>query len=87
VELLGTEARARVFPAPTLYRTEHGAPHDTTVQLPKALPEPWTAIAGHFIDCCLDGVKCRAPLRHGLVVQQMMEALLRSAKTGREERL
>lgn len=87
VELLGTAAGARVFPTPTFYRTAHGAPHDTTVKIPKALSEPWTAIAGHFIDCCLDGVACRAPLRHGLVVQQMMESLLRSAKTGREERL
>jgi len=87
VELMGTKAGGRVFPTPILYGTEHGAPHDTIVKLPKALPEQWNAIAGHFIDCCLDGVKCQAPLRHGMMVQQMMEALLRSAKTGREERL
>ena len=47
----------------------------------------WDVIAGHFIACILDGARCEAPLRHGLVVQQMMEAILRSAETGREVRL
>ncbi|MFT5369878.1 MAG: putative dehydrogenase [Candidatus Latescibacterota bacterium] len=44
-------------------------------------------IAGHFIDCILDGTTSDAPLRHGLQVQQMMEALLKSAETGREVRI
>jgi predicted dehydrogenase len=82
IELFGTEAGARLSPL-TLYRTVHGAPQDTTVKLPKG-PEVWDVIAGHFIDCILDGVTCEAPLRHGLVVQQMMEALLASAATGQE---
>jgi predicted dehydrogenase len=43
-------------------------------------------VADHFIDCVLDGIACGAPLRHGLVVQEMMEGLLRSAVTGREVR-
>lgn len=44
-------------------------------------------IAAHFVDCIVDGVECEAPLRHGLIVQQMMEALLKSAQTGKEVRL
>jgi len=35
----------------------------------------------------LDGVPCAAPLRHGLIVQEMMEALLESADTGTEVRI
>ncbi len=46
----------------------------------------WNAIADHFIACILDGVPCKAPLRHGLIVQQMMEGLLHSAEVGREIR-
>ena len=46
----------------------------------------WNAIADHFISCILDGVPCKAPLRHGLIVQQMMEGLLRSAEVDREIR-
>ncbi|MDE0430678.1 MAG: Gfo/Idh/MocA family oxidoreductase [Caldilineaceae bacterium] len=46
----------------------------------------WNAIADHFVACILDGVPCRAPLRHGLIVQEMMEGLLRSAEVGHEIR-
>ena len=46
----------------------------------------WNAIAEHFIACIVDGVPCQAPLRHGLIVQEMMEGLLRSAEIGQEVR-
>jgi len=82
IELFGTEAGARLRPL-TLYRTVNGAPQDITVELPRSV-KPWDHIAEHFIACILDGVPCKAPLRHGLIVQEMMEALLRSAETGRE---
>lgn len=85
IELFGTEAGARLRPL-TLYRTVNGAPQDATVELPKG-SEPWDHIAGHFIACILDGAECRAPLRHGLIVQEMMEALLKSAESGCEVRL
>jgi len=81
IELFGTEAGARMNPL-TLYRTENGAPQDITVNLPRG-PEAWDNIANHFIECILDGKECMAPLRHGLIVQQMMEALLKSARTGK----
>jgi predicted dehydrogenase len=85
IELFGTEAGARLRPL-TLYRTVNGAPQDTTVDLPEG-PKVWDHIAAHFIECILDGVPCQAPLRHGLIVQSMMEALLESARTGHEVRL
>jgi predicted dehydrogenase len=85
IELFGTEAGARLRPL-TLYTTNNSAPRDTTVELP-ASPTAWDNLAGHFVDCILDGIACEAPLRHGLIVQEMMEALLKSAETGREVRL
>jgi len=85
IELFGTEAGGKLSPL-TLYRTVNGAPEDISVHLPKP-PEAWDLIAGHFIDCILDGIPCEAPLRHGLIVQQMMEAVLKSAETGKEVRL
>jgi predicted dehydrogenase len=85
IELFGTEAGARVFP-PTLYRTVDGAPSDTTVRLPRR-PSGFGPVAAHFMACVLDGVPCQAPLRHGLTVQRMLEALLNSAESGREVRL
>jgi predicted dehydrogenase len=94
IELFGTEAGAKLRPL-TIYRTQNGAPQDVTVDLPKgafsARVSPgeqvvWDSIADHFIACILDGIECEAPLRHGLIVQEMMEGLLRSAALGREVR-
>jgi predicted dehydrogenase len=85
IELFGTEAGARLTPL-TLYRTHDGTPHDTTVKIPGG-PSAWDHLAGHFIECITRGVPCSAPLRHGLEVQRMMEALLKSAKTGKEVRI
>jgi predicted dehydrogenase len=82
VELFGTEAGIRQRPL-TIYRTVNGAPQDITVTLPEK-PTSWDNLAAHFIECVLDGVPCQSPLRHGLIVQQMMEGLLESAETGRE---
>ncbi len=94
IELFGTEAGAQLHPL-TLYKTVNRVPQDITVTLPTGpaypggptVPTPWDNIAEHFINCILDQIPCEAPLRHGLIVQEMMEALLRSAKTGKEERL
>jgi len=75
-------AGARLNPL-TLYRTVHDAPQDITIELPKG-PSAWDMIADHFIECILDGKECEAPLRHGMIVQGMLEAMLDSGQTGRE---
>jgi len=86
IELFGTEAGAKLRPL-TLYTTVNDAPQDQTVALPDKDTTSWDTLAGHFIDCIVDGIPCEAPLRDGLAVQGMMEALLRSAKLGREVRM
>jgi predicted dehydrogenase len=88
LELLGTEAGARLKPL-TLYRTINGVEQDITINHPQQgnRDAPWDNVADHFIGCILDGWPCQAPLRHGLVIQQMMEALLESAERGREVRI
>jgi len=85
IELFGTETGAQLIPL-TLYCTVNGAPQDISVKLPKG-PVAWDHIAAHFIECILDGIECSAPLRHGLIVQEMLEAMLESARMGREVRL
>ena len=85
IELFGTQAGARMNPL-TLYRTEEGVEQDLAVKIRHPV-DAWDRIAGHFIGSILDGTPCQAPLRHGLQVQQMMEALLKSAATGREVRV
>jgi len=82
VELFGTRGGAGMEPL-KLYTTVDGAPQDIDVKLPKG-PVAWDLIAGHFLDCILDGTPCQAPLRHGLIVQLMLEAVLESGRKGRE---
>lgn len=88
IELFGTEAGAKLKPL-TVYRTVDGAFQDITINHPLSANRDvaWDKVADHFIECILDGVACQAPLRHGLIVQEMMEALLESAQSGHEVRL
>ena len=86
IELFGTNAGATLSPL-TLYRNDGSAPQDVKVDLPRGGEASWNAIAAHFIDCVLKGKSADAPLRHGLIVQQMMEGLLKSASTGKEVKL
>jgi predicted dehydrogenase len=84
MEVFGTEGGARLEPL-TLYRTLDGRPADLSVRPPKG--EGFAGVSAHFIACVLDGVPCEAPLRHGLEVQRMLEAVLTSAAERREVRL
>ena len=84
IELFGTESGAQLSPL-KFYRTENNKPEDISPELPKG-PSAWDNIANHFIECILDGKECTAPLRHGLMVQEMMEAVLKSGETGKEVR-
>lgn len=86
IELFGTEAGAKLHPL-TLYKTVNGAPQDTTVDLEDDRVFYAQTIFGHFADCVRNGTPEAAPLRHGLIVQQMLEAMLESAKTGAEVQL
>ena len=91
MELFGTDAGAQLRPL-TLYRTDHNNEQDITVDLPRGGKASWGKaswdnIAAHFVDCIRTGKPCSAPLRHGLLVQKMMEALLKSSEVGKEVRI
>jgi hypothetical protein len=68
-----------------IYRTVDGNALDSTITFPKG-PTPWEHMASHFVDCIIDGVECEDPLRHGMIVQSMLEAVLESGASGREIR-
>ena len=87
IELFGTKAGAQLRPL-TIYRMNGELEENATIDIPESTNElAWDNLAGHFIDSILDGTPCAAPLRHGWLVQRMMEGLLKSAETGQEVRL
>ncbi len=72
------EFEARVF-------TEHdGALWETKLQQGLA---PCPSAYQEFVDACLDGRETIAPGEHGLAVQQVLDAIYKSAATGREVRI
>jgi predicted dehydrogenase len=81
IELFGTEGGAKLEPL-TLYRTVNGRPQDISVEIERDPHALSRIIFGHFVDCVRNGVECEAPLRHGFIVQRMMEAMLESGQTG-----
>lgn len=88
IELFGTEAGATLSPLKAYRTDKKGDFEDIDIAIPKGKYKgSWDAIADHFIECILDDVECKAPLRHGLIVQRMMEGLLTSGETGREVHL
>ncbi|MDA0841373.1 MAG: Gfo/Idh/MocA family oxidoreductase [Planctomycetota bacterium] len=85
IELFGTDAGSTLNPL-TIYKCNGKVTEDIKPGLPKETPA-WDNIADNFISAILDGEECQAPLRHGMIVQEMMEAILESAATGAEIRL
>lgn len=85
IELFGTDAGAKLDPL-TIYEQQNGELVDTVLHRGHD-SAAWDRLTDHFIECILDGVQCDAPVRDGLRVQEMMEALLHSGDTGREVQL
>ncbi|OPZ15002.1 MAG: putative oxidoreductase YcjS [candidate division BRC1 bacterium ADurb.BinA364] len=83
IEIFGDKAGAQAFP-PIIYSTEDGVEKDLAVRLSTRGEKAWENVAAHFIECVLDGAPCQSPLRDGLKVQQMLEAMLRSGALKRE---
>lgn len=42
----------------------------------------FAAEVGHFADCCLTGIPCRAPAEDGIELMRILDAAYQSAKTG-----
>ena len=81
IEIFGTDAGAKTGPL-TIYGINNGQPEDLTPEVKKESLS-FERVAEYFISSILDGTPCQAPLRQGLVVQQMMEAVLKSAERGK----
>lgn len=84
LDLLGTNGGMSLFPA-KLYR--HGSLGQETIHLAQAkVPLPEEPLP-HFVDCVLHGTKPLVALTESLRVQQILEAIYTSARSGKEARL
>ena len=84
VHVYGTEAGGSVFPA-KIYR-RRGNHYEVIAPERMKLKYPEDRLH-HFADCVLDGQKPLVSPEQSLVVQKILDAIYKSAQTGREVRL
>lgn len=81
-ELIGTKGGATKQP-PALYYDKDGTMINAS---PGFLPKDnkWERKMNNFVDAALHGAEDESPGEHGLLIQQIIDALYKSAETGRE---
>jgi predicted dehydrogenase len=86
VQLFGTEAGGSVFPAKVYRRSGAGDAYEVITPELKKLPYPEDRLH-HFTNCVLDGKPPMVKPEQSLVVQKILDAIYKSAATGREVRI
>ena len=82
--LIGTKGGADVEPF-RVYKDMHGATVDITPGFPQQ--EGHVTEVKHFVDCLVNGQKLVATGEHGLEIIRILDALYKSAATGKEIKL
>lgn len=86
VHLYGTEAGAHAYSGKILHRDPVNGEYHTVQDLRPQLRFPHADRFHNFINHLLDGEELCVPLDQALVVQQILDALAESSRTGREVR-
>ncbi len=81
MRLFGTKAGAQIGPELVIYETDNGTLMDTTPQLAES--NQYATEMQHFVDCIRRGEEPISPGWQSLVVMRMLDALYKSARTGR----
>jgi predicted dehydrogenase len=90
VRLFGSDAGANFFirkyneHALGMYKLVDGEPVSVTPSLSARGLRGHKAAVAHFVDCIVHGAECKAPADHGVTGVQIIDALYRSAREGRE---
>jgi len=82
--LIGTKGGADVDPF-RIYKDMHGTPVDITPAFPNQSGHIMEI--KHFVDCVVNGRELISTGEHGLEITRILDAIYRSAETGREIRL
>ncbi len=86
IELFGTKAGAKLDPEVKIftdmndYMVNVGFTHPTGLSFDGLFQRE----IDHFVDCALNGTKCKAPAQDGVEMMKILDAVYESAKTGHE---
>jgi len=81
LRFFGTKGGAQLFPRLVLYETQEGANIDLTPHVSKV--DGYAGETKHFVSCVLQGRQPISPGSQAVVVMDMLDAIYKSAKTGR----
>jgi predicted dehydrogenase len=79
--LMGTKGGAQLSPELVLYETTDGASAEVRAQPPSA--DGYLAEVDHFVHCLQRGLQPMSPATQSVVVMDMLDAIYKSARTGR----
>lgn len=86
IELFGTKAGARLNPELTLFSEQNG--YLVNVQPAMSTKLSFDGLfeneIKHFIDCIVNGEKCKSPAEAGVEAMRIIDAIYKSSETGRE---
>ena len=84
IQVAGTKGGAQFDPL-TVYLERDGVQLDVTPEVPK--PNPFEAEVAHFVECVLNKTKPLATAEQGVQLMAMMDAVYKSAESGREVKI
>jgi predicted dehydrogenase len=86
IELFGTKAGARLDPDLKIFTEYNG--YMSNVSFKSATSMSFKIIflreIDHFVDCIINGTKCKSPAEDGIELMKILDAIYESARTGHE---
>jgi len=81
LRLFGTRGGAQLYPSLVLYETQDGTSFDVTPHAPRV--DGYAGETQHFVTCIQRGKEPLSPASQAVVVMDMLDAIYKSASTGR----
>lgn len=86
IELFGTKGGACINPELEFYSEQNGYMTNIQLDAPTALSFDglFENEINHYIDCIMNGTKCKSPAEDGIAIMEILNAIYESARTGHE---
>ena len=86
IELFGTKAGAKLDPELEIYTDINNYQSNVTLVAPSALSFEglFANEVNHYVDCIMNGTKCKSPAEDGIEMMKILDAIYESARTGHE---
>ena len=86
IEVFGTKSGACMNPELEIFTEQNNYLTNVSFDNPTALSFEglFDNEMNHFVDCVLNGTKCIAPAEDGVVIMNILDAIYKSAETGKE---